>query len=264
MSTSRNAHRRFVLPILAALALAPFATLAACGGSVGNSIAASCVTGAQTECACFDGSRGVQVCDKSGSYGACACGFGAGSASGSGRAPGSGSGDPGVTSPPHVAGPADDVSGCAGTANVMVFDGDPDDYIHPGYEKILGSLWSAAPSMAHDTLSFDIEPAAGQKWLWWSPELHSPQMSGPLVVGPYLNASRAAFTSPLQPGLDINGDGRGCNTISGSFWIHEIAWSGDALAHVLLAFEQHCEDGPSKLRGCIGFTAAPDAGAPNP
>lgn len=69
----------------------------------------------------------------------------------------------------------------------------------------------------------------------------------------YTDAERAPFATFMKPGLDISGDGRGCNSLSGSFDIDEIAWDGDVLVHVLARFEQHCEEGPAALRGCVKY-----------
>jgi len=151
-----------------------------------------------------------------------------------------------------------------GGANVLVLDGDAADFIHPGYERLDGASWQSNPATYQSRLSFHIESAPGQKSYWWTAEMTSGQQTKALGVGMYANASRAAFAPPGTPGLDISGDGRGCNKLSGTFWIHEIDWSGDFLKHVLLAFEQHCENGSATLRGCINYTAPgayPDAGA---
>jgi hypothetical protein len=45
----------------------------------------------------------------------------------------------------------------------------------------------------------------------------------PLVPGVYEHAERAAFRSAGHPGLDINGDGRGCNDVGGAFAVRDLA-----------------------------------------
>ena len=75
----------------------------------------------------------------------------------------------------------------------------------------------------------------------WSIDLRAPDAST-LIAGSYENAERAAFASPGHPGLDVNGDGRGCNTVSGRFTIHEATWGADGKPTVFAAtLEQHCE-----------------------
>ena len=80
-----------------------------------------------------------------------------------------------------------------------------------------------------------------QSTSFWSIDLRAPDAST-LAVGSYENAERAAFASPGHPGLDVTGDGRGCNTVSGRFTIHEATWGSDGKPSVFAAtLEQHCE-----------------------
>jgi hypothetical protein len=73
-------------------------------------------------------------------------------------------------------------------------------------------------------------------------------------VGAYPGAQRDVSGSP---GLEVTGDGRGCDRISGTFWIREISWESSTLSHLAATFEQHCDSG-SALLGCIYYDA-PDA-----
>jgi hypothetical protein len=86
-----------------------------------------------------------------------------------------------------------------------------------------------------------------------------------LAPGTYSNASRAPFNSPVKPGLDISGAGRGCNTLSGQFTIRQIAYSdsGTRLARFLADFQQHCEGGVAALSGTIDLTADNSAHGPS-
>ena len=143
---------------------------------------------------------------------------------------------------------------------MLVLNGDNGDYIHPGYAKITVAQWQSNPSTLRDTVSFSIEPSGQQLGSWWNVELSTARLSVPLAVGTYLGAERAPFATFMKPGLNISGDGRGCNTLSGKFSIHEISWDGDILMHVLASFEQHCEQGPAALRGCVKFDRPKDAG----
>ena len=51
---------------------------------------------------------------------------------------------------------------------------------------------------------------------WWYIDIAAP-VGQPLAVGSYVGAFRAAFRPDGSPGLDISGDGRGCNTLTGKF-----------------------------------------------
>jgi len=73
-----------------------------------------------------------------------------------------------------------------------------------------------------------------------------------LVVGSYTGASRAAFQAAGSPGLEITGEGRGCNTLTGQFDVTEIAFSSLGEITVFDAtFEQHCEGLTPALYGRI-------------
>ena len=90
---------------------------------------------------------------------------------------------------------------------------------------------------------------------WWYLDFAAPN-DAPLTVGSYSGATRFSFQSPGEPGLDIHGDGRGCNTLTGSFEVKEITYgTGDDIVAFWATFEQHCEGWSSALRGDIRFNA---------
>jgi hypothetical protein len=85
------------------------------------------------------------------------------------------------------------------------------------------------------------------------------QAGGGRVLGRgwYPNARRAWFQASGRPGMDISGEGRGCNEIAGSFDVRDIAWSSTgALTRLWLLYEQHCEGGTSALFGEIRIGTA--------
>ena len=91
---------------------------------------------------------------------------------------------------------------------------------------------------------------------WWYLNFSTVRLGKNLVPGVYTNAERAPFASDGHPGLDIYGDGRGCNTLTGSFRIHEAVYDPMSPTHVLrftASFEQHCEGGSAALIGTIYY-----------
>ncbi len=77
-----------------------------------------------------------------------------------------------------------------------------------------------------------------------------------LAEGVYLDAQRAPFAEPGHPGLEVNGDGRGCNQLTGSFEIISLRLGEAGIVRRLHAtFEQHCEGAEPALRGEIRFHA---------
>jgi len=66
----------------------------------------------------------------------------------------------------------------------------------------------------------------------------------------YPNATRYPFQSPGEPGLDFSGDGRGCNSLTGSFTIRDLVLeNGSTIARVHLTFTQLCEGFEPGLTG---------------
>ncbi|HVX59780.1 MAG TPA: Ig-like domain-containing protein [Pirellulales bacterium] len=92
---------------------------------------------------------------------------------------------------------------------------------------------------------------------WWDLSFIAPQHAL-LVPGVYDNATRAPFEAYSDPGLDVNGDGRGSNTLIGSFTVLQAVY--DAAGNVLsfdATFEQHSEGAVPALHGEIKYHAAP-------
>jgi hypothetical protein len=139
---------------------------------------------------------------------------------------------------------------CLVGGNVIFFDGDPGSYVHPGKDTITQGLWSASASTS--TVHVGVTPTDPAQGLWWDLYFDSSQLVTPaLATRIYLGAERWPFQSAGHPGLDISGDGRGCNTVTGSFQIEGLEMSGGALTSFTATFEHHCEGGAAALRGCV-------------
>ncbi|MEU0037968.1 hypothetical protein [Streptomyces sp. NPDC006333] len=93
---------------------------------------------------------------------------------------------------------------------------------------------------------------------WWDVDLAAPQGER-LHPGVYRNAERAAFRTGRSPGLDVSGDGRGCNEVYGQFSVNQIETDADGAITLLDAtYTQHCEraDAPA-LKGVVKYRAYP-------
>ena len=112
------------------------------------------------------------------------------------------------------------------------------------------------------TLQVDIDP--------WSPHqvnvsalinggadwnlLLSPATDAPLQVGSYENATRAGFNQPGTAGLAFDGNGNGCNIVSGRFDVLEATYDPEGgVASLAVNFEQHCEGAEPALFGQLRF-----------
>lgn len=91
---------------------------------------------------------------------------------------------------------------------------------------------------------------------FWSLDFAAPN-SQPLTVGAYPGATRFPFQAPNQPGLSVFGDGRGCNTLTGSFQVLQVTYGpGSSITAFDATFVQFCEGGTAALRGEIRFNAS--------
>jgi hypothetical protein len=127
--------------------------------------------------------------------------------------------------------------------------GDSGDYITQGlsyaYAAAKGDRLNVTGGPGIISLSID-----GANGDWWSLDLEAPA-GQTLQPGTYTGARRYPFNDDA-PGLDVSGNGRGCNTLTGSFVIESYTpgLSGDVEA-LQATFEQHCEGGAAALRGSV-------------
>ena len=145
------------------------------------------------------------------------------------------------------------------------FESDSGDFIGGGAKKVWTNVESNLNSRG---TKHDIEALVSGQGDMWNLEFRAPS-NGELRTGMFDNAERAPFVTGKAPGLEIGGDGRGCNTLSGRFEIKTLTWTSlGTVAEIDVLFEQHCEKGPSSLRGELWYTTEtnvhrtpPDAGS---
>ena len=76
-----------------------------------------------------------------------------------------------------------------------------------------------------------------------------------MKVGSYPNAERDPFNGSA-PGLSIFGNGRGCNTVCGSFQIYELETDDSGnITHLWLTFTQNCECFMAPMTGEIRYNS---------
>lgn len=91
---------------------------------------------------------------------------------------------------------------------------------------------------------------------FWTLEFGSPT-SVKFGRGEFGGATRTAFRSPTRPGIDVSGDGRGCNTDAGRFLVSDFALaSNGTVARLAIDFEQHCEGAAPALYGSLRYNSA--------
>jgi len=91
---------------------------------------------------------------------------------------------------------------------------------------------------------------------WWTLDFAAPSGQS-LSVGTYADATRYPFQG-AGPGLAVSGNGRGCNTLTGSFTVSAVNFGpNDYLESFDASFEQHCEGGDPALRGEVHIVNPP-------
>src|SRR4051794_31955225 len=177
-------------------------------------------------------------------------------------APGGAGGVPG-TSPPTPAPPVADRPQIQAGAFSFTMAGDPGDYISGGQTLTMTPPGSAMTALSYGPVgvSFSILDPNGTFWT-------ADFAAGPGQVlragATYAGALRYPFNDG-HPGLDISGDGRGCNELDGTFVVDAVAFDPNgALSTFAVRFEQHCEHLPAARRGTREFPAGLCAAPPSP
>ena len=135
----------------------------------------------------------------------------------------------------------------------LFMDSEPGDFIGQGqqwYYNPDSAEFTITPNYGTNGVRVNLQ-TADPSWGWWTLHFNAPE-GDDLVVGNYVNAARYPFNGPYYPGLSVSGMGRGCNTLTGSFVVHEITFgSNNTVESFWATFEQHCEGGPAALTGEI-------------
>jgi|GEM_PF-3469293 len=128
------------------------------------------------------------------------------------------------------------------------------DYIGGGKTyRAAGDASVTLSSSSPYVISFDL--LDGQT-SGWTADFAAPDGTR-LVPNLFNPAQRYPFQTGSAAGIDVSGNGRGCNTITGRFSIEELQWDpGLGLVRFSAIFEQHCEGSTTALRGMINFQAS--------
>lgn len=89
---------------------------------------------------------------------------------------------------------------------------------------------------------------------WWYLDFAAPRGQN-LAPGSYENVTRARFNTTYA-GLDVSGNGRGCNEVKGRFTIYAISADGAGRVTSLdAAFTQFCENSTGSMSGTVRYAA---------
>ncbi|WP_396271313.1 PKD domain-containing protein [Ideonella sp.] len=90
---------------------------------------------------------------------------------------------------------------------------------------------------------------------WWYLDFAAPS-SANLTKGSYPAASRYPFQSPMEPGLSMSGNGRGCNQLKGWFRVREyVRDAAGTVKSLAIDYLQNCEVTGPPLYGAIRYNS---------
>ncbi len=166
----------------------------------------------------------------------------------------------GVLSALGAAAPADAQTVHSGT---VTFSGTTGDYITGGksysYSTASGDQLSTTASPDDSHVSIHVN---GYKGDWWDLDFDAPGGQR-LAPGTY-QATRYPFNG-AGPGLSLDGDGRGCNTLTGTFTVLRAVFGTSGYVQAFDAtFEQHCEGGTAAARGEVHISNPTPPAPPKP
>jgi hypothetical protein len=137
---------------------------------------------------------------------------------------------------------------------------DPGDWVGQGasysFSTSSGNLFFARSSQFGSDILVTVRPDPVGTTSW-SLEFAAPA-GQQLVPGTYTGAQRVSWRDRGAPGLDVNGDGRGCSRVTGSFTVLDAVYEPSGYVDSFHAvFEQHCEGLAPALRGEVRVNNPP-------
>ncbi len=131
-----------------------------------------------------------------------------------------------------------------GPGTSVTFSGSGGDYITedlPWAYDPSNSVINASVSPDGNYVSIDITGDT-----FWHLDFAAPSGQALTAGTVYDNAARYPFQGPTQPGLSLYGDGRGCNTVTGSFTVNSATFGPHGwIQNFDATFVQHCEGDPN-------------------
>ncbi|MCG2586905.1 DUF4214 domain-containing protein [Massilia sp. TS11] len=144
--------------------------------------------------------------------------------------------------------------------NYIYLESDNGDYIGGGRSYLYTDL-NAVLQVSGNGRNLSVSVRGDQNW---SGDFVGMNSIAQFIAGLYDGLTRYPFNNPATGGLSWSGEGRGCNTLSGSFTIDSVTYAGTNVSAIDLRFEQHCEKGASALRGQIHWRKDDVLTAPGP
>jgi hypothetical protein len=145
------------------------------------------------------------------------------------------------------------VASGATATTFLTLNSQPGDYVGQG---ITQTFTPADGTFSVSNSSDSVSISFNSSTQFWYLDFGSPT-TVKFGRGEYDGAQRTAFRSPTRPGIDVSGDGRGCNTDTGRFLVSDFALNTDGtIARLAIDFEQHCEGGTPALYGSFRYNSS--------
>jgi hypothetical protein len=138
-------------------------------------------------------------------------------------------------------------------ADQLQYLSEPDDFIGQGLDEPVTMNYEAGTirlSQSSFTREITIQSPVDAD-PWWVLVIRGVDNEQP-KIGCYERAQRSPFVDAGRPGIDFSMDHRGCNTISGRYWLRELQTDAQgAPTAIAVDFVQHCEAGGDALFGSV-------------
>jgi hypothetical protein len=133
----------------------------------------------------------------------------------------------------------------------LIISSEPGDFIGLGRNYVLTLAdGTFVPSINYDNgISLIVENLDD-----WTLDFAAPN-DATLTAGTYPNAQRFPFQPLNTPGLSVDGNGGGCNTLTGGFVVHDVETDSGTVQHFSADLEQHCEGETAALFGWVRINA---------
>lgn len=144
------------------------------------------------------------------------------------------------------------VASCTTPQTFLTLISQPGDYVGQGITQTLtpaDGTFSVSNTFDTVSISFNSSPQ------FWYLDFGS-ATTVKFGRGEYDGAQTTPFRSPTRPGIDVFGDGRGCDT-TGRFLVSDFALNSDGtIARLAIDFEQHCEGAAPALYGSFRYNSS--------
>jgi hypothetical protein len=137
----------------------------------------------------------------------------------------------------------------------LMLDSEPYDFLGGGIFRFFSSTSGTFTAERNSANGVSISFMAPDDSHWWDLIFKAPD-GGPLAAGVY----PVATENPYAFNLDVSGDGRACNVLTGNFRVKDIRYGpASSIMSFWATFELQCENQPPILRGEVRYnTDAPN------